>query len=236
MSSTAKDVLDALKEVADPVKAEHSKRFFKSGPGEYGEGDKFLGIKVPEQRKIAKRYKDLPLKELTKLLRSKWHEGRLTACYITVLQYKMGTEEHKEALFQMYINNTEYVSGWDLVDSSAHSVVGPHLPPDRRDLLDRLATSDMLWERRIAMIATYHYIKQEQFEDALRIAEVLVHDEHDLIQKAVGWMLREVGNRNRDAEEAFLQEHYHTMPRTMLRYAIEKFPEPLRKAYLEGRA
>lgn len=239
MSSTANAVLNDLKQAADPVKAEHSKRFFKSAPGEYGEGDQFFGIKVPVQRKIARVHKDLSLAELKKLLTSKWHEARLTSLYILVEQYKKATGKGDsattKATFDLYLSHTQFINGWDLVDSSAHFIVGPHLAPDERDLLDRLAQSDLLWERRIAMIATYHYIKQEQFDDALRVAEILVHDDHDLIHKAVGWMLREIGNRNRDAEEAFLLKDYQTMPRAMLRYAIEKFPEPLRKAYLEGR-
>jgi len=234
MNLSASSVLADLKALGDPAKAAHAQGFFKTGPGDYGEGDKFLGIRVPDQRKIARTYKNLPLGEATKLLAFEWHEARLTALFILVAHYKKGDEKKREAIYRLYLDSTAYINSWDLVDSSAHFIVGPHLAPDERDVLAKLAGSDSLWERRIAIIATYHYIKLGEFTDALRIAEILVHDEQDLIHKAVGWMLREIGKRNQDAEEAFLQQHYRTMPRTMLRYAIERFPEPLRQRYLRG--
>ena len=234
MALTAKAVVADLKALGDPAKAAHAQGFFKTGSGEYGEGDKFLGIRVPEQRKIAHAHKNLPLDEVTKLLKSEWHEARLTALFILVAHYKKGDEKTRGAIYRLYLDHTAYVNNWDLVDSSAHFIVGPHLAPDERDVLDKLAISDSLWERRISMIATYHYIKLGEFGDAFRIAEILVQDEQDLIHKAVGWMLREIGKRKQDAEEAFLQKHYRSMPRTMLRYAIERFTEPLRKKYLEG--
>ena len=235
MNLTAASIVADLRALGDPTKAAHAQGFFKTGPDEYGEGDKFLGIRVPDQRKFARTYKDLPLSETTKLLISEWHEARLTALFILVGQYRKGDDETREAIYRLYVGHTDYVNNWDLVDSSAHFIVGPHLAPDERGLLDNLALSESLWERRISMIATYHYIKQDQFADALRIAELLVNDYHDLIHKAVGWMLREIGKRSMEAEEAFLKKHYRTMPRTMLRYAIEKFPEALRRAYIEGR-
>jgi len=235
MTLTARAVLAGLNALGDPAKAAHAQGFFKTGLGEYGEGDKFLGIRVPEQRKIARAYKNLPSDDVAKLLKSEWHEARLTALFILVAHYEKGDEKTREVIYRLYLDHTAYVNNWDLVDSSAHFIVGPHLSPNERDVLDKLAVSDSLWERRISMIATYHYIKQGEFGDAFRIAEILVHDKHDLIHKAVGWMLREIGNRNLEAEEAFLEKHYETMPRTMLRYAIEKFPEPLRRAYIEGR-
>lgn len=233
MKESANSVLAELKALGNSMKAAHAQRFFKTGSGEYGEGDKFLGIRVPDQRKVARAHNALPLKEVKKLLTSEWHEARLTALLILVEQYQKGDDRTREAIYNLYLENTAHVNNWDLVDSSARFIVGPHVSRGKRGILDKLAASDSLWERRIAMISTYHYIHKGDFEDAFRIAEILLNDDQDLIQKAVGWMLREIGNRNRDAEEAFLQKHCHTMPRTMLRYAIEKFPEVLRKNYLE---
>ncbi len=234
MRQSAARVLTELKVHANAAKAEHAQGFFKTGPGEYGEGDKFLGIRVPVQRRIARNFKNLPLDEVLKLLTSKWHEARLTALIILVQQYKCGDEDGRNGIFRLYLDHTAFINGWDLVDSSAHFIVGPHLDPYERGLLDELADSASIWERRIAMISTYHYIKIGEFADALRIAELLLRDDEDLIHKAVGWMLREIGNRNLDAEEAFLKIYYSTMPRTMLRYAIERFPEARRLAYLRG--
>ncbi len=234
MSAAA--VIADLKALADPIKAEHARGFFKTGPGEYGEGDKFLGVRVPEQRKIAVAYKNMPLAGIKKLLISEWHEVRLTALFILVRQYKKSNEDVQEALFQLYISHTASINNWDLVDSSAHLIVGPHVARRDRSTLDELAESASVWERRIAIVATYHLIKEGDFEDAFRIAERLLVDAHDLIHKAVGWMLREIGKRDRNAEEAFLQKHYRTMPRAMLRYAVERFPQPLRMDYLMGRA
>ncbi len=231
---TAADVQHALDTLSNPDIASHSQRFFKTGAGEYGEGDRFRGIRVPVQRKVARQYRRLPFDETLALLHSSYHEDRLVALFILVDQFKRGDYAARTRIFDAYLGNTSRVNNWDLVDSSAHLIVGPHLEQGDRSMLDRLATSPSLWERRIAMMATLHYIKQHDFEDALRIAEQLLNDPEDLIHKSVGWMLREIGNRDRDREEGFLMQHYRDMPRTMLRYAIEKFDEDRRQAYLKG--
>jgi 3-methyladenine DNA glycosylase AlkD len=215
-----------------PARAAVSRTFFKTGPGQYAEGDKFLGLTVPSIRVVAREYQAIPLADARKLLKSEWHEERLLALLILVRQYQRGDEVHRDAVHALYLAHTRYINNWDLVDLSAEHIVGPHLTGKQRALLVRLAKSKDLWERRIAMLATFAYIKRKEFEDALRIATILLDDEHDLIHKAVGWMLREIGNRDQAVEEAFLKKHAHRMPRTMLRYAIEKFPEPLRKRYL----
>jgi 3-methyladenine DNA glycosylase AlkD len=230
--------LDALRArvrgLADPEDARSLQRFFKTGPGEYGEGDRFLGIRVPVLRRLAKEAAALPLEDAEELLRSPFHEERLLALLVLVRVYARGDAALRERIHAAYLANTRYVDNWDLVDSSAEQLVGAHLRDGDRSLLDRLAASDSLWERRIAIIATFHFIRRGEFADTLRIAGLLLHDRHDLIHKAVGWMLREVGKRDREAEEAFLREHCRAMPRTMLRYAVERFPEPLRLAYLRG--
>jgi 3-methyladenine DNA glycosylase AlkD len=205
--------------------------FFKTGPGEYGEGDRFLGVTVPEIRRVARCHQDLAQRDVIALLTSPWHEERLLALLILVRQHERGNEGTRGAIHRLYLRNIRSVNNWDLVDCSAAQIVGAHLAANRT-LLRRLAKSRSLWERRIAMIATSHYIKQGDFRDALTVAELLLDDDHDLIHKAVGWMLREVGKRDRRAEERFLNKHAGRMPRTMLRYAIERFPEPLRKRYL----
>ena len=227
-------IQQTLAGLGDPDIAEHSQRFFKTGPGEYGEGDLFRGIRVPVQRKVAKQFKHADLETTEALLHSEYHEDRLVALFILVEKYKKGDNATRQTIYDLYLNNTDWVNNWDLVDSSAHQIVGMHLEGRDRSILYKLAKSDSIWERRIAMIATYRFIKQDDFEDALNIAELLLQDEEDLIHKAVGWMLREVGNRNFDLEDGFLAEHYREMPRTMLRYAIEKFPEKRRQAYLKG--
>ncbi len=231
---TAKSMHDGLVALGDAAIAEHSMRFFKAGPGEYGEGDHFLGIRVPVLRAQVKKYRGVPLKAVLSLLKSKWHEERLFAVLLLVQEYNRGSEEQKNAIYDSYLAQRRYVNNWDIVDSSAHLIVGPHLEDATRDVLYELAESEGLWDRRIAMMSTYHFIRQKDFKDALRIAHLLRNDKHDLIHKVVGWMLREIGNRDREAEEKFLLKHYKKMPRTMLRYAIEKFPEARRKAYLNG--
>jgi 3-methyladenine DNA glycosylase AlkD len=230
----SKQLRDALRSIADPAIAEHSKRFFKTAKGEYGEGDRFLGIRVPVLRSHARQYHDLPLKQMLQLLRSPYHEERLCALLIMVLKYTRGGEKQREGIFQHYLKNTTHINNWDLVDSSAHHIVGAHLQDRARDILYSLAASQSLWERRIAIISTLHFIKRQQYDDTLALALRLIDDTHDLIHKAVGWMLREVGNRDIAVEQAYLNEYYQAMPRTMLRYAIEKFPEKQRKAYLYG--
>lgn len=225
----------ALRDLADADIASHSERFFKSGKGEYGAGDRFLGIRVPVVRKQIRNFRDAPESAVLALLRSPYHEERLFAVLLFVDQYKRGDANHRARIYECYMANRTFVNNWDIVDSSAHLIVGPELEHGDRSALRELAASDNLWDRRIAMMATYHYIRQYDFADALRIARQLRDDEHDLIHKVVGWMLREIGNRDRAVEEDYLQKHYQEMPRTMLRYAIEKFPETQRKAYLNGK-
>lgn len=228
-------VIQDLKDLADKTRAKHSQRFFKTGPGEYGEGDVFLGVKVPLQRNIAKKYRSLPAVEIEKLLQHKIHEVRLTALMLMVYKVEKGGPNELEAMSELYLNNLHSLNNWDLVDSSSHHILGRFLTNKNRDILYKLAHSEDLWEKRIAMITCLYFIKQKDFKDALTIAEILLNDEHDLIHKAVGWMLREIGNRDLATEESFLKTHYKTMPRTMLRYAIEKFEEPLRLKYLHGK-
>lgn len=210
-------------------------RFFKTAPGEYGAGDVFVGLRVPELRQLAKRYQALPLSEIIRLLHSPIHEARLLALFILVQAYRRGTVPIQKQIFKQYLQNTSFINNWDLVDASAEHIVGAHLRHRRRSPLRTLAVSGLLWDRRIAIMATFHYIKHGEFAETLRIAEQLLHDPEDLIHKAVGWMLREIGKRDRPAEEAFLKAHYQIMPRTMLRYAIEKFPAKLRRRYLKGK-
>lgn len=223
-----------IKKRVNPGQAAILQRFFKTGKGEYGEGDVFYGIKVPEQRKIAKQFKDLSFTDLKSLLNSKIHEERLIAAFILVEQYKKGDDKKKKAVFDFYLKNKKGINNWDLVDLSAPQIIGEHLLDKEKDLLYKFAHSKNLWEKRISVLSTFTFIRNHFFEDTLNISEILLNDKHDLIQKAVGWMLREIGKRNLITEEEFLQKHYKKMPRTMLRYAIEKFPEEKRKAYLKG--
>jgi 3-methyladenine DNA glycosylase AlkD len=223
-----------LRKLGNPAIAEHSLRFFKTGKGEYGEGDQFLGIRVPVLRKQAKAFQHLSLKEIQHLLHSRFHEERLCALYVLVQKFSLGGREEQAQIFNLYLNNTQYINGWDLVDSSAHQIVGQHLFNTSREILYALAKSESLWERRIAIISTHHFIREHQYSDTLKISEQLLDDNEDLIHKAVGWMLREIGNHDLTVEESFLKRHYKIMPRTMLRYAIEKFPEEKRQAFLKG--
>ncbi|MFI5279885.1 MAG: DNA alkylation repair protein [Gemmatimonadales bacterium] len=218
--------------LANPVRAKHSQRFFKTGPGEYGHGDRFLGLSVPQVRALESKHRSASLTTLTRLLRSKWHEERLLALIILVRQYRSAGASEREAIFRLYLRSTDYINNWDLVDCSAWQIVGAHLAGGGRARLVRLARSKSLWERRIAIIATAYYINHGEFGDTLKMARILRDDPHDLIHKAVGWMLREVGKRDRAVEEKFLRQHAARMPRTMLRYAIEKFPQALRRRYL----
>jgi 3-methyladenine DNA glycosylase AlkD len=232
---TAALVRRLLRESADPEKAAFLPRFFKTGPGEYGEGDRFYGVAVPDCRRIAKAARDLSDRELESLLSSPMHEEREVALMVMAARFERGDEREKSRVFRLYRKNLARVNNWDLVDGSAPAIVGGYFENRYRGQLYRWARSKNLWERRIAMLATFRYIKEGDFKDALAIARVLRDDEHDLLHKAVGWMLREVGNRDREAEERFLRAHHRKMPRTMLRYAIEKFPELRRRAYLNGR-
>lgn len=231
---TAEAVLESLKREADPERAKLMQRYFKTGPGQYGEGDLFLGLTVPQARRFVGEFRELPLTETLRLLRSPLHEARFVALLLQVRSYQKGAEPVREEIYRAYCGNTSFINNWDLVDCSAGHIVGAHLHDRPRSLLYTFADSRLLWERRIAVMATYHFIRQGEYTDTLRIAELLLADREDLIHKAVGWMLREIGNRDREAEEGFLRRHYRVMPRTMLRYAIEKFPESLRKGYLKG--
>jgi 3-methyladenine DNA glycosylase AlkD len=222
----------AIWQLADPETAQLLQRFFKTGEGEYGAGDRFLGIRVPALRRLARTYWTLPLASTLELLRSPWHEERLLALLLFVEQYRRGDQLQREEIFQVYLAHTRFINNWDLVDASAEHIVGEHLDPDQTGVLEKLACFGSTWERRIAVLATFYWVKRGEFRPTLRIAERLVSDSHDLIHKAVGWMLREIGKRDREQEECFLRRHYRAMPRTMLRYAIERFPEHRRRQYL----
>lgn len=224
-----------LRTQADARRADSAKWFFKTGPGEYGEGDVFVGVPVPQIRALASRYRNLSRDEILSLLQSAIHEERALALMILIHQFKKGSPQTRQEIFDIYLSHTRYINNWDLVDLSARYIVGDHLKEKPREILYKLARSSSLWERRIAVLATFHYINEGSCDDALRIAEILLPDKHDLIQKAVGWMLREVGKRcSEGAEEDFLRRHYKNMGRTALRYAIERFPEERRRAYLKG--
>ncbi|MEM8608320.1 MAG: DNA alkylation repair protein [Myxococcota bacterium] len=233
--ATALQVERALRELGSKEHATVMQRFFKTGPGEYGEGDRFIGVKVPVIRKVAKQCRDVELAHIETLLDSPIHEVRLCALFIMNLQFERGGPKQQAALYKLYVRKRRCINNWDLVDGSAHRIVGPYLETRSRAPLYKWARAKHLWTRRIAIMSTLHFIKQGDFDDTLAISELLLHDEHDLIHKAAGWMLREVGNRDRAVEEAFLKAHYREMPRTMLRYAIERLPERRRKAYLQGR-
>jgi len=210
-----------------------SRWYFKTGPGQYGEGDVFIGVATPTMRRIAKEFRDLPLSEVKRLLRSPIHEERSLALMILVSQYRRGDERTRERIFKFYLRHLKGVNNWDLVDGSAPYISGPWLQGRDKTVLYELARSPRLWDRRVAVLSTFHFIRCGEFEDALKTAEILVADREDLMHKAVGWMLREIGKRDRGVEEAFLKKHFRTMPRTMLRYAIERFPEDLRQFYMK---
>lgn len=230
----ASDALHHLTDLADAQRATRLQQYFKTGKGEYGAGDCFLGIQVPELRKAARLFRELALSEIAQLLSSPYHEARLLALFILVQRFTKANMETREAIFQMYMANTRYINNWDLVDSSAPRIVGGWLEDKDRSLLYQLVKSPRLWERRIAIMATSWFIQCGDYGDTLALAQQLLHDPEDLIHKATGWMLREIGKRDLAAEEAFLKQHYQAMPRTMLRYAIEKFSQPHRQAYLHG--
>lgn len=229
------EVKKELASLADPKQARILRRFFKTGPGEYGEGDKFLGIKVPQQRRVVKKFYNLSLSDITKLLHSKIHEHRLAALLILVQRFNKGTELERKKYYDFYLKNKEWINNWDLVDLSAPNIIGVFLLDKPRTVLIRLAKSNDLWERRIAILATFTFIRQNDFRDAIRIAKLLLKDERDLIHKAVGWMLREIGKRDEARLTKFLDQHVREMPRTMLRYAIERLKEPKRQYYLKLR-
>lgn len=224
-------LIHALEAKAHPEKAILAQRFFKTGPGEYGEHDVFWGISNPDVREITKQFRHISAVELAKCLQYSIHEVRLAALIIAVYQAK----KEPEAMFRLYVDHLNYINNWDLVDISAATIVGGYLVHRDRQLLDDWANSDHLWTQRSAIVATLHFIRKDQYEDTFRLAEVLIHHPHDLMHKAVGWMLREIWKRKgRHAVEAFIRRHYPEIPRTALRYAIEKMPEEQRQAYLKG--
>ncbi len=223
----------ALQKSADPTRALASSKFFRTGPGQYGEGDKFLGVRVPQQRLIAKQfYKVISLDDTLKLLKSKWHEYRLTAIIILVTQYQKADASGKKIIANAYHKNRRYVNNWDLVDSSAPYILGDYLLDHARGVLYRLAKSSSVWDRRIAIITTLNFIRNGEFVDTLKLSELLLDDKHDLMHKAVGWCLREVGKKDRKTLLKFLDQHAKTMPRTALRYAIEHLPPEQRQHYM----
>ena len=227
-----KEIQQELEKRGTKERAKVSQSFFKTGKGQYGEGDIFLGVTVPEQRKVAKIYSTASLKDLEKLLKSKVHEYRFTALLILILQYEEAEEKHKEFFFKFYLKNTSYVNNWDLVDLTAASIVGSYLLEKEKGILYKLAQSKNLWEKRIAIVATLAFIRKDKFEDTLKISERYLTEKHDLMHKATGWMLRELGKKDFKVEEEFVKKHAAIMPRTMLRYAIERFPKQKRKYYL----
>lgn len=223
-----------LRKYSDKKRALVLQGYFKTGPDEYAQGDVFLGITVPALRILAKRYQSLELAETLLLLKSPIHEERFLSLLILILKYRQADLSGKEKIYKAYLSHSKYINNWDLVDVTAKHIVGDFLKNKDRTPLYKLAQSGYLWEKRIAILSTFHYIANNDFSDSLRIAKILIADSHDLIHKAVGWMLREVGKRDQDCEERFLKKYYRNMPRTMLRYAVERFPETKRQAYLKG--
>jgi 3-methyladenine DNA glycosylase AlkD len=221
-----------IQKKANPKKAKLLQKFFKTGKGQYGEGDIFLGLRVPHQREIVKKFSNLSFSEIQKLLKSKFHEYRLIALLILVFQYKKSDNKNKKKIFDFYLKNTKFINNWDLVDLSAPNIVGNYLLTKNKKILYKLAKSKNLWEKRISMISTLYFIKYNQFKDTLKIAEILINDSHDLIHKAVGWCLREVGKKDKKVLDKFLTQYYRHLPRTSLRYSIEKHPEKERKKWL----
>ena len=224
-----------LRKLANSKKGKDLSKFFKTGKGEYGEGDIFLGIAVPNQRKIAKKYATLSLGEIQDLLSSKIHEHRLTSLFILISKFENGNNKLKKEIFDFYLKNTKNINNWDLVDLSAPKILGAYIIDHLKEkkILYKLAKSKNLWEKRIAMLSTFAFIKNNEFDDTLKISKILLKDEHDLIHKAVGWMLREIGKKDQKTEEKFLKKHYKKMPRTMLRYAIEKFQKNKKEFYMK---
>jgi 3-methyladenine DNA glycosylase AlkD len=234
MTLGAANLEELVRMKGDPERATFVARYFKTGPGEYGEGDIFVGLAVPQVRQLATEHRLLPLSEIALLLQSSIHEARLLALFIMVKAWTKASAALRHQFYETYLSHTNFINNWDLVDMSAPQIIGAYLVDKERAPLWKLAASPLIWDRRISIMATFTFIKNREFDDALAIARILLQDRQDLIQKAVGWMLREVGKRDQTAEEAFLKNYYRTMPRTMLRYAIEKFPEDRRMQYLRG--
>jgi len=234
MSTNIRNIQKKLRSSGNKKTAAQLQTFFKTKKGEYGEGDQFLGIRVPELRKYIKQYKNISIAEISTLLTSLFHEERMFALLMLVDRFSKGNAEEKKRVYETYMNNTGWVNSWDLVDCSAHQIVGAYLMTRNKQPVYDLASSTLLWDRRIAIISTFYFIKHNEYKDALKISEIFQYDREDLIHKAVGWMLREIGKRDLIVEENFLKKHYKNMPRTMLRYAIEKFEEKKRQRYLKN--
>ncbi len=236
MSQNFEAIKKEIQKFANKKRADFNKKYFKTGKGEYGEGDLFLGLTVPEQRKIAKLFQDLEIEDVKRLLKSKIHEHRFIALVILIHKFNKQGESKKKEIVDIYLSHTKYINNWDLVDASAEKILGQYLlnkSKYEKKVLYDLARSKSLWEKRISIIATFAFIKNRQFNDCLKISEILLEDSHDLIHKAVGWMLREIGKRDMKAEESFLKKHYKKIPRTMLRYAIEKFSREKKDFYMQ---
>lgn len=231
---TASSVESDLRALASPTRAKISQSFFKTGPGEYGEGDRFFGIKVPMQKIVAKKYKDLNLNQISLLLDNRYHECRLSALFILRFQFEKGDESKRAEIYKFYLKNTKFINNWDLVDSSAPYIVGAYLQDKPKDILYKLVESKNLWEQRISIVATSAFIRKNDFDDTIKLSKVLLAHRHDLIHKAVGWMLREVGKRNEKVLTDFLDSYVNTMPRTMLRYSIERLDPKKRRHYLNA--
>lgn len=227
-----KQAQESLRKLATPERAKNSAWFFKTGPGQYGEGDAFIGVTIPDTRKVAKKFQHLPLPKLKTLLSSSIHEERMLAIFILVLQFNKADEKQRTVLVDFYLANLSGINNWDLVDSSSYSILGVWLLDKNRAVLYKFAKSKNIWKRRIAIVSTMTFIRNGQLDDTFKIAELLLNDEHDLIQKAVGWLLREAGKKDERRLKKFLDKYHKTMPRTMLRYAIERFDESTRKHYL----
>lgn len=231
---SVREIKEKLEKAGDKETARFLQKFFKTEAGGYGAGDVFRGIRVPVLRKLAGQFQSLESSEIEELLHSKFHEDRLFALLLLVRRYEKSDDVRRTEIYELYLRSTQYINNWDLVDASAEHIVGAYLNDKNRDRLYCLAESKNLWERRVAMMATFHFIKRGDFTDTLRLAEKLLGDREDLIHKAAGWMLRETGKRDLKTEKDFLRLHYRQMPRTMLRYAIEKFPADERRKYLNG--
>ena len=226
---------EEIRALANKERADHSKSFFKTGKGEYGYGDIFLGVRTPQIRLIAKKHIGISTTEMQTFIKSKYHEERLLGLIILVNKYSKAKDEKvRNQLYKIYVSSFKYVNNWDLVDVTCPHVIGKHLMNKERSILYSWAKSNDIWTKRIAIVSTHWFIRKNDLDDTFKIAEILLNDEHDLIHKAVGWMLREAGKRDLEKEEIFLKKHYKNMPRTMLRYSIEKFPEPKRQKYLKG--
>ncbi|MDH5656047.1 MAG: DNA alkylation repair protein [Spirochaetia bacterium] len=232
MSVLLQNLKIELKSLADRKVAEHSQRYFKTGPGEYGEGDVFIGLRMPQIRSLAKKYSKLSFSDIENLLKSEIHEKRMLAVILLVNAYKKAAEPDQKKIYQMYFKNKKYINNWDLIDVSCPHVMGGYLYKNDRSVLFKLAASGNLWDKRLAVMSTFYFIRNGDFNDSFKICEMLLDDEEDLIHKAAGWMLREIGKRNPKEEEKFLDRHAEKMPRTMLRYALERFSESKRKKYM----